>query len=189
VRSDGDGQRFVLDPSIVASDAHRFVELLRYARSLDGGQAAAVYEEALALYTGDLLDSPDVPGWDWLYDGPRIAIELRADYRRMQLDARRRLAELLAAGSEAGDLRRAQELYVCLSAEQADNEQLWTELYRVHGRRRDVLGLEASVRRLRSALVEFGSEEEPERVPLPPGLEEVICEVRAHVGTTSSALV
>jgi hypothetical protein len=177
VQSDGDGQRFIVDPSVVASDAHRFVELLRYAQGLNAIQACAVYEEALSLYTGDLLDSPDVPGWDWLYDGPRIAIELRADYRRMQLDARRRLAELLAAGSADGDLRRAQELYVGLTAEQADDEQLRAALFRVHGRRRDVLGLEASVRRLRTALVEFGTDDEPEHVPLPPGLEDAVREV------------
>ena len=41
------------------------------------------------------------------------------------------------------------------------------------------LGLEVSVRRLRTALVELGVGEDADTVPLPPSLEPVLEEVRA----------
>ena len=73
----------VLDPSVAASDVHRFLELLRLARSAPCDQAIAAYEAALGLYAGDLLDRADVPLWFWLYDGPTLADGLRVDYRQM----------------------------------------------------------------------------------------------------------
>jgi hypothetical protein len=55
---------------------------------------------------------------------------------------------------------------------------LWEALARLHERRNDLLGLEASIRRLRSALVELGEGDDPERVIVPPALERVFTEVR-----------
>jgi hypothetical protein len=49
----------------------------------------------------------------------------------------------------------------------------------LHERRNDLLGLEASMRRLRSALVELREGDEPEHVIVPPALERVFSEVRA----------
>lgn len=42
----------VLDPSVVASDVHRFLELVRLAPSAPRDQAIAAYEAALDLYSG-----------------------------------------------------------------------------------------------------------------------------------------
>ena len=77
------------------------------------------------LYTGDLLDRADVPFWFWLYDGPKMADVPREEYRRSHQEARRKVAELYAAGNDDAELRRAQELYVGLTGELAEDEQLW----------------------------------------------------------------
>jgi hypothetical protein len=172
---------FELDPSLVASDKHRFVELLRCAQHAPRAEAIAAYEAALAVYQGDLLDRPDVPSWWWLYDGPEVALTLRADDRRLQQEARRRLADLRADSVDDDDLRRAQELYIGLAGELADDNQVWAALFRTHGRRRDLLGLDASVRRLRSALVEFGEGDDSDRVDLPPDLAELVEQIRASL--------
>ena len=79
--------------------------------------------------------------------------------------ARRRLADLLAAGQSDRELARAEELYVSLVASDALDHRLWESLARLHGRRNDLLGLEATYRRLRSALVELGEGDDPDRVP------------------------
>ena len=56
------------------------------------------------------LDRTDVPSYRWFDDGARPARDLRIRYAEMHRVARRRLAELLAAGSHE-ELGRAQELY------------------------------------------------------------------------------
>jgi hypothetical protein len=174
-----------LDPSVVASDVHRFLELLRLARSASHDQAVAVYEAALGLYAGDLLDRADVPLLWWLYDGPRVAEGLRAEYRRLHQEARRKLADLYAAGDDEYELRRAQELYIGLTGELTEDERLWEVLFRTHARRGDRLGLDASVRRLRSALAEFAEDGDgPDAIAIPPRLGRLIDELRVQLGTT-----
>src|SRR5204863_8478495 len=44
------------------------------AKALAGADAIQAYEEAIALYRGDLLDGSDVPTYAWLYDGEGIAL-------------------------------------------------------------------------------------------------------------------
>jgi two-component SAPR family response regulator len=171
-----------LDPSLVASDAHRFVELLRLARAAPRDQAIAAYEAAISLYGGDLLDRADVPLWWWLYDGPEVAGALRAEYRQLHQEARRQLADLYAAGDADDELRRAQELYIGLAGELDEDEPLWAALFRTHGRRGDRLGLEASIRRLRSALAELAEDGDgPEAIAIPPGLGRLIDELRVRL--------
>lgn len=168
-----------LNPSVIESDVHRFLKLVDATRTLAPGDAVAVYEEALELYRGDLLERPDVPPYRWLDDGPRL-LDLRVKYSRMQCQVRRRLADLLANGTDE-QLARAEELYIGLVADDPLDHRLWETLARLHGRRSDLLGLEATARRLRSALVELGEGEDPERVPVPPALERVFAEVRASL--------
>jgi hypothetical protein len=177
--TDPDGDVYRLDPSVVASDVQWFLELATCAKALPREQAIAAYEEALELYRGDLLDGLDVPNLWWLYSGPKLAMTLRPDYRRIEEEVRLHLAELRAAGTSEADLLRAQELYAGLTAEQLDDERLWAALFRVCGGLRDQLGLEVSVRRLRTALVELGVGDDADTVPLPPSLERVLEEVRA----------
>jgi hypothetical protein len=57
----------------------------------------------LALYRSDLLDSPDMPNYRWMYDeDPQVALTFRSDYRRRHKDTRIRLAKLLASGPQLG---------------------------------------------------------------------------------------
>ena len=54
----------------------------------------------------------------------------------------------------------------------------WISLLRVQGRRGDAMGLEASIRRLRTALVELGQAEKPETARLPLSVQRVLEEVQ-----------
>jgi hypothetical protein len=87
----------------VSSDVHEFLELLECARALPPEAAIEAYEAALALYKGDLLDSSDMASYRWMYDeGPQVSLTLCSDYRRLQREARLRLANLLGAGIRPG---------------------------------------------------------------------------------------
>ena len=169
-----------LDTNVIQSDVHRFLGLLDDGRSLPREGAIRAYEQAVQLYRGDLLDRPDVPSYRWLDDGPRV-LDLRVKYATMHQLARRRLADLLAAGQSDKELARAEELYVSLVATDALDHRLWESLARLHGRRNDLLGLEATYRRLRSALVDMGEGDDPDRVRIPPTLKRVFDEVRASL--------
>ncbi|WTW98221.1 LysM peptidoglycan-binding domain-containing protein [Streptomycetaceae bacterium NBC_01309] len=80
-----DGDRHHLDPTAVHTDLARFTTALdRAAHADDNLVRAAALEEALAAYTGDLLDGADYP---W-------AEPLREHHRRRAADAAARLAEL-----------------------------------------------------------------------------------------------
>ena len=68
-----------------------------------------------------------------------------------------------------------------LVATDALDHRLWESLARLHGRRNDLLGLEATYRRLRSALVDLGEGDDPDRVRIPPTLKRVFDEVRASL--------
>jgi hypothetical protein len=174
-------QVYSLNPAVVRSDVHLFLELIQRAKSLGSADAIQAYEEALALYRGDLLESSDVPNYPWLYDGESIALTLRSDYRRQHHDARLHLADLLAAGPADG-LPRAAELYIELCGEEPEDERLWIALFRVHERAGDVLGLDSSVRQLRSALCELATgETDPDSVSIPPNLERSILQTRASI--------
>jgi two-component SAPR family response regulator len=178
--TDPKGRIYTLDPSVIASDVHQFLELAAWGKGLPRREAIAAYEEALGLYGGDLLDSLDVPTYAWLYDGASIATTLRPDYRRVQEEVRRHLADLCAEGSDEADLRRAQELYTELTGERPDDDHLWVALLRVQGRLGDLLGVQASLRRLRMALVELGQGDDPDKISLPPNVQRVLEEVQVQ---------
>ena len=77
--------------------------------------------------------------------------------------------------------RERRSCNILLAEEDPLDHRLWENLARLHGRRNDLLGLEATYRRLRGALVELGEGEDPERVPVPPALAHVFGEVRASL--------
>src|SRR5204863_9176103 len=112
-----------LDPRVIASDVQQFVELAGWAKSLPRSDAIDAYEEALALYGGDLLESVAVPTYPWLYDGAAIATSLRPDYRRLQEDVSLRLADLYAAGSSDDEPRRAVDRYTELTSERPEDDR------------------------------------------------------------------
>jgi hypothetical protein len=173
-----------LDPRLVSSDVHEFCELLRLAPNQPPDEAIVTYEAALSLYTGDLLDSPTVPSYRWLLEEePQVAYTLGSDLRRAHKEARLRLAELLAAGPEAG-LARAEELYWGLCAEDLDNERLWIALFRIHERTGSSVSLGIVVRRYQTAQIELGvtDETDPSKVPLPPNLERIVKDIQQRIG-------
>jgi Bacterial transcriptional activator domain len=176
-RMDKQNPVYRLDPTIIESDVHCFLRLLEEARSLSREEAIDAYEKALGLYRGDLLERPDVPSYRWLDDGPRV-LDLRVKYATMHQRARRKLADLLATGCTDDKLARAHELYVGLGETDPLDHRLWEALARLHGRRNDLLGLEATFRRPRSAVVELGDGDDPDRVRIPPALRQVFEEVR-----------
>ena len=169
-----------LNPDVIESDVHCFLKLVDEGKALPRDAAIAAYEKALDLYRGDLLDRLDVPAYRWLDDGPRV-LDLRVKYASLHQQARRRLADLLAAGSTDQELARAEELYLCLVVTDALDHRLWEALAHVHGARNDLLGLEATFRRLRNALVDLGEGDDPDRVTVPPTLTRVFDEVRASL--------
>ena len=106
----------------------------------------------------------------------------------MHQEARRKVAELYAAGNDDAELRRAQELYIGLTGELAEDQQLWDSLFRTHAKRGDRLGLDASVRRLRSALTELAEDDDgPDAITIPDGLSRLIDELRVRLGTNGRA--
>jgi nucleoid-associated protein YgaU len=187
--TDPKGRVYRLDPGVIASDVHKFVELASWAKSLPRSDAIAAYEEALALYRGDLLDSVAVPTYAWLYDGASLATTLRPDYRRLHEDVRLRLADLYATGRSEEELGRAVDLYTELTAERPDDDRRWTALLRAQGCRGDAMGLEVSLRRLRTALVELGQGDRAESVRLPLNVQRVLDEVRAQMRVTGETAV
>jgi hypothetical protein len=74
-------QVYSLNPAVVCSDVHLFLELTQRAKSLTGTEAINAYEEAVALYRGDLLDASDVP---------TLPVALR--WRRHRIDPPKRLS-------------------------------------------------------------------------------------------------
>ena len=61
-----------MNPDVVSSHIHEFLELLSCARALHGADAIQGCEESLSLYVGDLLDRADVANHRWMYENPRL---------------------------------------------------------------------------------------------------------------------
>ena len=179
------GEKLVaLDTSIASSDVHEFTELLKGVDRLEAAAAVEVYEAALCLYRGDLLDNTTVLNYRWMLDADdSVALTLRSDFQRRHKEVRQRLAELLADGPAAG-LGRAEELYSGLCAENLGDERLWIALFRVHERTGSLMGLDGAVRRYRSALIELGATEvaDVDDVPLPDNLERLVQQIKQCIG-------
>lgn len=62
--------------------------------------------------------------------------------------------------------------------ERPEDDRLWVALLRVQGRRGDALGLESTLRRLRTTLVQLGHGDKPDTVRLPPNVTRVLDEVQ-----------
>jgi len=93
VRADRDG--FCrLEPTLVTSDVHRFVSLLRDASRLRGEEAKAALEEARSLYRGDLLSGVEAREYEWLDERDESGVTLREYYREPYFQATGKLARL-----------------------------------------------------------------------------------------------
>ncbi|MCA1647177.1 MAG: hypothetical protein LC797_17540, partial [Chloroflexi bacterium] len=138
-----------LDPGLVHSDAQEFLSLVRSARLNPGPHAAALYERARDLYTGDLLEGPDARRYAWVDERGDSGVTLREHFRRLFQQASTRLAELYAV---AGELGAAIDLYRELTEIDPGDERLWRAVFRLHAERGDRTALLREEHRMREAL-------------------------------------
>ncbi len=150
VRADASGI-YRLDPTIVQSDAQRFLGLYKTGRTSCGAEAIAAYEEARILYTGDLLDGPDARRYAWVDDRDDSGVMLQEHFRRVHHQLTFNLADLYAS---AGQTDGAIALYRELAQADPGDESIWRALFRLHHRRRDRPALLREERRMRQALRE-----------------------------------
>jgi DNA-binding SARP family transcriptional activator/nucleoid-associated protein YgaU len=144
-----------LDPALVRSDAQQFLELIEAARTTSGPAAIPVYEQARALYAGDLLGAPEARKFAWVDDRPASGVTLREAFRAHFHNLTMRLGQLYV---EAERLEEAESLYEELTTADAGDESLWRALFRVLGERGDRQGLARAERRMRRALQELDAE-------------------------------
>jgi DNA-binding SARP family transcriptional activator len=144
-----------LDSAVARSDAQRFLELIDRARAVEGVAAAPLYEQARALYTGDLLGAPEARKFAWLDERPASGVTLREWFRAQFHSITISLAHLYV---EAGRLEEACALYEELTTADPGDESLWRELFRVVAARGDRRGLVREEQRMRRALRDLEGE-------------------------------
>lgn len=152
------GDRYALAPDLVATDLAAFTRALdRAARTDDPGERAAAREEALATYTGDLLDGADYPWAD----------ELREHLKLRAVDTATRLADHHA---EQGRTDRALALLDWATDRDPYNEALYQRALRLQqGAGRDDAA-RRTYDRLTARLAELDTEPDPAtRALLAPG--------------------
>jgi DNA-binding SARP family transcriptional activator len=138
-----------LDPGVVWSDVQQFVALVRSARTNPGPDVIQHLERARALYTGELLEGPEVRRYRWIDERDQSGVTLREYLRELLQKASERLAERYA---EVGDLSASIDLYRELTEVDPAYERLWLALFRLHARRGDRDALIAEEQRLRQML-------------------------------------
>jgi DNA-binding SARP family transcriptional activator len=152
-RDDGiaGGVRLRLDPGVIYSDAQEFLDLVRSKRTTPSPPDVMIarLERARALYTGDLLDGPDVRRYAWAEDRDDSGVTLREHFRRLYHSATLSLADLYAASDQ---LAAAIETYREVTELDPGDERVWLALFRIHARRGDRPALLREERRMRSAL-------------------------------------
>ena len=138
-----------LDPGIVYSDAHDFLDIVRRARVNPPHDLTRQLERARELFSGDLLEGPDARRYAWVDERDSNGITLREHFRRHFQQVSTRLAELYTA---AGEHDLAIVLYRELTESDPGDERLWQALFRLHAKRGDRLALVREERRMRDAL-------------------------------------
>ncbi|HYY89961.1 MAG TPA: BTAD domain-containing putative transcriptional regulator, partial [Chloroflexota bacterium] len=149
------GGRFRLDPSLVTSDAQRFLELVQAARTATGFEGVPLLEQARALYVADLLDAPEARRLAWLDERGHDGLTLRERYRRDLHQVTITLAELYL---QLDRLDEAIALFEELTTADPGDEVLWQALFRALAERGDRDGLVREERRMRHALQEVERE-------------------------------
>lgn len=145
VRNERDGT-CRLDCSVVSSDAQQFLTLAEAARGAQRPQAIQAYEQARALYRGDLLAE-----WPfaWLNERDDSALTPRERFREVYREITAALAELYAADNTPD---AAVPLYKELLQFDPTDERLVRQLLVCYGRAGDRTGLVRTERALRQAL-------------------------------------
>jgi len=150
VRAERDGIRR-LDTSLVTSDTHQFVLLLRTAAKLPPVEATVALIEARKLYSGDLLSGRSARFYEWVEERDASGVTLREHYREEFYRATQRLARLYYQHEQAA---LAVPLYKELLKAEPTLEDVVRELYRCYQYVGDVTSLIREDRHLRQALRE-----------------------------------
>jgi len=150
VRAERDGTRR-LDTSLVTSDVHQFVLLLRTAAKLLPDEAKVALIEARKLYTGDLLSGHSARFHEWVEERDGSGVTLREHYREEFYRATQRLARLYYQEEQA---TLAVPLYKELLKAEPTLEDVVRELYRCYQYVGDPTSLIREDRHLRQALRE-----------------------------------
>jgi two-component SAPR family response regulator len=145
------GRMYRLDTSVISSDAHRFLELEQQAKA-DEKERLRFLEQALALYEGDLFDSPAAPQFGWVVDPGDDGTSLRQVYRQRYLRICRTVANLHSGGGPGRSGDRALHLYRRMVQDDPQSEDIWRALLTLHARRGDTAGLEREWKRLLDSL-------------------------------------
>lgn len=162
VRSDRDGI-CRLDTTLVSSDVHQFVSLLRDAAKLPPNQAGVVLEEARRHYQGDLLSGHAARFYEWVDDRGDSGVSLREHYREEYYRATQRLARICF---DEGRADLAVPLYRDLLKAEPTLEDVVRELYRCYQQLGDLNSLIREDRHLRQALREaYYDPDDPEDNP------------------------
>lgn len=148
VRSERDGIRR-LDTTLVTSDVHRFVGLLRAATKLPKDQAKEALEQARKLYHGDLLSGRTARLYEWAEERDASGVTLREYYREEFYRATQRLARLHYADGHAG---LGVPLYKELLKAEPTLEDVVRDLYRCYEQLGDLNSIIREDHHLRQAL-------------------------------------
>jgi two-component SAPR family response regulator len=163
-----DGGVFRLDPELAASDVQSFLALQRQARTSCREDAIVAFEQARALYNGDLFDAAAARRYAWAEDRDDSGVTLQEHLRKVHHQLTWNLADVYRL---SGQLDRALALYRELVERDPADESLWVALFRTHYERRDLDGLLAEERRLQQALRSAATEDEDEDPDLDLSLE------------------
>lgn len=150
VRAERDGTRR-LDTSLVTSDVHQFVVLLRTAAKLPPDEPKVALIEARKLYSGDLLSGRSAGCYEWVEERDGSGVTLREHYREEFYRATQRLARLYYQEEQAAS---AVPLYKELLKAEPTLEDVVRELYRCYQYLGDLTSLIREDRHLRQALRE-----------------------------------
>ena len=122
-------------------------------------------EQARAVFTGDLLESPDARRYAWVDERDSSGVTLREHFRKLFQQTSIKLAELYAI---AGD-PAAIELYKELTEMDPGDERLWRALFRLYAERGDRPALMRADQRMRAALRDMTGEPD---LPSTPQIED-----------------
>jgi DNA-binding SARP family transcriptional activator len=150
VRSDRDGI-CRLDTTLVSSDVHQFVSLLRDAAKLPPGEAKVALEEARHHYRGDLLSGHAARFYEWVDERGDSGVSLREHYREQYYRVTQKLARIYV---EEGRAELAIPLYKDILKTEPTLEDVVRELYRCYQQLGDLSSLIREDRHLRQALRE-----------------------------------
>jgi two-component SAPR family response regulator len=142
------GRTCRLDGAALVSDVHAFAALCREGRRLPPEAAAAAYEQARALYGGDLLRDQPYP---WLHERDDDGLTLPERYRETYRQITNDLAGLYV---QSGAPERAVALYRELLRAEPTLEDVARRLYRCYGQLGDRVSLVREHHRLQQALQE-----------------------------------